>query len=431
MQPRIFLADAHEIDPHLIDVDVIFTLQRLSEAGHIAYLVGGGVRDLLLKQKPKDYDISTSASPEEIRRLFGRQCLLIGRRFRLAHLRFGKKVFEVSTFRSGESGDDLIVRDNQWGTPEEDATRRDFTMNGLFFDPTHHHVIDYVGGWEDIHEGVLRTIGDPIVRFRQDPVRMLRLIRFTARFGFRVDQDTARALAACRLDICKSSAARVLEELLRMLDSGFSAPFFLQLKQHGLLTPLLPWLAQILHKQPLGNEVFALLQAVDAKMRQEGQVIDRAVSSACWLYPTVERELRRQFHDQGRVPSFHDVTVVVRALIRGIGHHSFPPFTKKMKTTWESILLMQYQMDPFPKRSSVHHYLLHHGDFSLALQLLELRACVREELREVVQRWQEEFAPFHKERHENESSSEEDEHHLSHKRKFRRRYISHQSWEPS
>lgn len=419
MQPRIFLADEHKIDPHLIDVDAIFALQRLSEAGHIAYLVGGGVRDLLLKQRPKDFDISTSASPEQIRRLFGKQCLLIGRRFRLAHLRFGKKIFEVSTFRSGESGDDLIVRDNQWGTPEEDATRRDFTMNGLFFDPVHHHVIDYVGGWEDIHKRVLRTIGDPIVRFRQDPVRMLRLIKFTARFGFSVDQETFSALNRCRLEICKSSAARVLEELLRMLESGFAAPFFLQLKEQGLLRPLLPWLAQILEQPELKEEVVQLLQVIDSKTRQEGQALDRSVSSACWLYPTLERELRRQFYDRGKVPSFHDVTVMIRALIRGIESHSFPPFTKKMKLTWESILLMQYQMVPFPKRPSLHHYLLHHGELSLALQLLETRAALHVDLQEPLRQWQEEYARLVEEGHGREGIEGQREH--LPKRRYRRR----------
>lgn len=418
MQPRIFLADAHEIDPNLIDVDAVFALQRLSEAGYIAYLVGGGVRDLLLKQRPKDYDISTSASPEQIRRLFGKQCLLIGRRFRLAHLRFGKKVFEVSTFRSGESSDDLIVRDNQWGTPEEDAIRRDFTMNGLFFDPTHHHVIDYVGGWEDIHKRVLRTIGDPIVRFRQDPVRMLRLIKFIARFGFSVDQETARALDLCRLEICKSSAARILEELLRMLDSGFSVPFFLQLKEQGLLAPLLPWFAQILQKKALGDEVIALLSLVDEKTRDTGTPLDRSLTSACWLFPTIERELRLHYYDKGRVPSFHDVTVVVRALIRGVENHSFPPFTRKMKATWESILLMQYQMVPFPKRPSSVHHVVSHGNFPLALQFLQLRACIDPSLSDVLHHWEDESALFEQEGHERHLP-EEEEHH-GHKRKYRR-----------
>lgn len=420
MQPRIFLADAHEIDPNLLDVDVIFALQRLSEAGHTAYLVGGGVRDLLLKQRPKDYDISTSASPEQIRRLFGKQCLLIGRRFRLAHLRFGKKVFEVSTFRSGESSDDLIVRDNQWGTPEEDATRRDFTMNGLFFDPTHHHVIDYVGGWEDIHLRVLRAIGDPVVRFRQDPVRMLRLIKFTARFGFSVDPQTAQALEICRLEICKSSAARILEELLRMLDSGFSASFFVQLHEHGLLAPLLPWLAQILHKRPLGDEVIGLLREVDHKTRTLGVAVDRAVSSACWLQPTVERELCRHFRNQGKTPSFHDITVVIRALIRGIEHHSFPTFTRKMKTTWSSILLMQYQMVPFPERHSIVHYLLHHHEFPLALQLLNIRACLHPELLAPFEKWQEEYTRFCEEGHQ--VQAEENAEYAPRKRSRRRSY---------
>ena len=190
----IYHATDHDIDAAQIDKDAINIIQRLLDAGFSAYLVGGSVRDLLLKRVPKDYDISTSARPEQVKELFRRQCILIGRRFRLAHIRYGHKIFEVSTFRAGENESDLIVQDNLWGTPEEDVMRRDFTINGLFYDPTSHTVIDYVGGWEDIHKKVLRSIGNPMVRFRQDPVRMIRLLRFTSRTGFAVDSETKEAM---------------------------------------------------------------------------------------------------------------------------------------------------------------------------------------------------------------------------------------------
>ena len=247
MQPKIYHATDHDIDANAIDQDAVKVIQRLLDAGFSAYLVGGGVRDLLLKKRPKDYDISTSARPEQIKQLFQRQCILIGRRFRLAHIRFGHKIFEVSTFRSGENDSDLIVQDNCWGTPEEDVLRRDFTINGMFYSPSTHTVIDYVGGWEDIHKRILRSIGDPYVRFKQDPVRMIRLLRFLTRTGFTVDADTKGALLQLSHEITKSSPARILEEMLKMLESGYSSPFFHEMFKANLLKPLFPSLTAFLN----------------------------------------------------------------------------------------------------------------------------------------------------------------------------------------
>ena len=195
MQPKIYHANEHDISITLIDPDAILILKKLKEAGFQAYLVGGSVRDLLVKKQPKDFDISTSARPEQIKQIFQRNCMLIGRRFRLAHIRFGHRIFEVSTFRAGENDSDLIIHDNIWGTPEEDVLRRDFTMNGLFYDPTTHTVIDYVGGWHDIHNNLLKTIGEPSTRFKQDPVRMIRLLKFQSRFNFDIEAHTASSMA--------------------------------------------------------------------------------------------------------------------------------------------------------------------------------------------------------------------------------------------
>ena len=186
MRPNIYRPEDHDINTGIIDRDALHVIEKLKKAGYEAFLVGGSVRDLLTQHRPKDYDVSTSADPDQIKRLFGRQCLLIGRRFRLAHIRFGHKIIEVATFRKGETSDALITRDNEWGTAAEDVLRRDFTINGLFYDPTDHSVIDYVGGWEDIQSHTLRSIGDAAVRFRQDPVRMIRLLKFHARFGFTI-----------------------------------------------------------------------------------------------------------------------------------------------------------------------------------------------------------------------------------------------------
>jgi poly(A) polymerase len=200
------------------------------------------VRDLLLERQPKDFDIGTSAHPQQVRRLF-RNCFIVGRRFRLAHVRFGRKVIEVSTFRRAaepEDGDTLIHRDNTFGSPEEDAFRRDFTVNALFYDIATFSVIDWVGGLEDLRARVIRTIGDPAVRFREDPVRMLRAVALAARLDFTIDGDTAEAVRHLRGEIVRSSSARILEEFYKILRQGRSRRTLEMLHEHGLLAYLLP-----------------------------------------------------------------------------------------------------------------------------------------------------------------------------------------------
>jgi poly(A) polymerase len=242
MSPRILQRPQHTLSRKAIDPDALKVMYRLKNNGYVAYLVGGGVRDLLLGRKPKDFDIGTSAHPQQVRRLF-RNCFVIGRRFRLCHIRFGRKVVEVSTFRrqaEPEQGDTLIRRDNTFGTPEEDAFRRDFTVNALFYDIATFSVIDYVEGLEDLENRVIRTIGDPAVRFREDPVRMLRAVALAARLGFTIDRDTAEAIRFLRGEIVKSSPARILDELYKVLRQGASRKTFQMLHELGLLAYLLP-----------------------------------------------------------------------------------------------------------------------------------------------------------------------------------------------
>ena len=241
MRPTIYTRDEHSVRLDQVDEHALSAVLTLQDAGHTAYLVGGSVRDLLLKKKPKDFDISTSARPEEIKKLFQRQCLLIGRRFRLAHLRFGNKILEVSTFRAGDiTSSSIILHDNRWGSEEEDVMRRDFTMNALFYEPRKQLILDYVGGVKDIEKRLLRTIGEAHLRFRQDPVRMIRLLKFQARFGFRCDEEAIQALDTCKHEIVKSAEARILEELLKMLESGRAEAFFSLLSDYGFINLLLP-----------------------------------------------------------------------------------------------------------------------------------------------------------------------------------------------
>jgi len=240
--PRILSRPEHNVSRKNIDPDALRVLYRLKNAGFVAYLVGGGVRDLLLERAPKDFDISTTAHPQQVRKLF-RNCFIVGRRFRLAHVRFGRKVVEVSTFRKAsmpEEGDTLVRRDNTFGTPEEDAFRRDFTVNALFYDIATFSVIDWVGGLEDLTARVIRAIGDPAVRFREDPVRMLRAVAIAARLGFTIDPDTAEAIRFLRGEIVRSSPARILEEIYKILRQGRARETFEMLHAHGLLAYLLP-----------------------------------------------------------------------------------------------------------------------------------------------------------------------------------------------
>jgi poly(A) polymerase len=271
-EPRVVPRAEHPLSRRDIDPDALKVLYRLRQAGHVAYLVGGSVRDLLLSRRPKDFDIGTSAHPYQVKKLF-RNCWIIGRRFRLAHVRFGPKVIEVATFRRQaqpgeeivqdgvpapqvESGDGTPVEpqgaqgsvlsagrdavgvfhhENTFGTPEEDAFRRDFTINALFYDIATFSVIDYVHGTDDLSAGIVRSIGDPEVRFQEDPVRMLRAIALAARLDFAIDQPILDAIKRYRHEIARSSPARLLEELYKILRSGAAEKTFRRLSEAGLL----------------------------------------------------------------------------------------------------------------------------------------------------------------------------------------------------
>ena len=293
MLPLIVPRDGHTLSRRDVDSDALKVLYRLKDAGFTAYIVGGGVRDLLLGRRPKDFDIGTDAHPYQIKKLF-RNCFIIGRRFRLAHVRFGMKVVEVATFRrqvteeeqaevhaegqahgplrartetgsrdGGDPGhgehDHLIHRDNTFGTAEEDAFRRDFTLNALFYDIATFSIIDYVGGLEDLRARVIRCIGDPAARFREDPVRMQRAVSFAARLGFAIDPPVLDAIASERGRIALAAPARLAEEYYKILRSGAAERTFRELHRLGLLEPL----SAVLHAQA-GEALWASLARLDA-----------------------------------------------------------------------------------------------------------------------------------------------------------------------
>jgi poly(A) polymerase len=283
-EPRIVPRSSHAISRRDIDPGALKVLYRLHEHNYIAYLVGGSVRDLLLKRRPKDFDIGTSAHPPQVKKLF-RNCWIIGRRFRLAHVKFGTQTIEVATFRrtvqdadaaaeaSAEPAppldadatqdeertyadeatpdyqreprvnDRLIHRDNTYGTPEEDAFRRDFTVNALFYDIGTFSIIDYVGGLEDLDRRLIRSIGDPEIRFLEDPVRMLRAVVLSARLEFMMDEPVLEAISVHRHEIARSAPARMIEEYYKILRSGHAEQAFRQLHATKLMKEITPELS--------------------------------------------------------------------------------------------------------------------------------------------------------------------------------------------
>ncbi|MCB1082171.1 MAG: polynucleotide adenylyltransferase PcnB [Chlamydiia bacterium] len=379
----------------LIDSKALYVLEKLTASGHTAYLVGGGVRDLLLKKKPKDFDISTSAKPEEIKRLFP-SCILIGKRFRLAHVRFGRKVIEVSTFRAGDiENEELITEDNIWGTPEEDVLRRDFTINGLFYDSNKEEVIDYVGGYPDIEKKILRAIGQPYQRFKQDPVRMIRCLKFQARFGLEVEEEARQALIDCKGEITKSAHARVLEEILRMLESGAAKNFFQLMTDHGLMQQILPALAEHL-ETPEGNEIYAFLQEADGTLQEPDQKeLERPVLLACLTFPLMERHLHTQFIAREKIPHIGDIYREAGFLFDTV-FHTFFKIPRRLKIRTLGILISQYRITPFQKKKNAKIRIPRAPEFHLALEFFNLRARLEPGLQVIHEEWHQVFKEVEK-----------------------------------
>jgi len=245
-EPVIVPRNEHNVSRKKIDRDALKVLYRLHNHGYLAYLVGGSVRDLLLDRRPKDFDVVTDASPGAIKKLF-RNAFLIGRRFRLVHIRFRNKIIETSTFRkspqenqNGDDSDLLMRRENEFGTPMEDANRRDFTINALFYNIADFSIIDYTNGLQDLKSRTLRSIGDPCIRFQEDPVRMIRAVRIGGRANFTINKEALSAIKAYKKQILRCSPARILEEIYQLLRNNSAEPSIQMLYDTGLMDVLIP-----------------------------------------------------------------------------------------------------------------------------------------------------------------------------------------------
>lgn len=385
----------HSISRSNIDPSALKVLYRLKEAGYDAYLVGGGVRDMLLGREPKDFDIATNALPEEVKAQF-RNCRLVGRRFRLAHVTFGREVIEVATFRALSAGGDeeeedrvvkedgRILRDNVYGNLEEDAWRRDFTVNALYYSIRDFSVVDYTGGLADLKEGVLRLIGDPEQRYREDPVRMLRAIRFAVKLGFRIHPDTERPLTELAHLLQHIPAARLFEEVLKLFLGGCAVQTFEALRHYGLFGHLFPLTEEVLAQESEGFPRTFVIQALantDARI-QENKPVTPAFLFAALLW----EPMRRRAELLGGGQEGPDLEAQQEAAHQVVQEQTRRVvFPKRFSIPMKEIWLMQPRLFKTSGRAPLR--LLTHPRFRAAYDFLLLRAQAGEPVAEQCAFW--------------------------------------------
>ncbi len=384
----------HSISRSQISAGALKVLYQLKEAGYRGCLVGGGVRDLLLGREPKDFDVATDALPEEVNRLF-RSCRLIGRRFRLAHVRFGRDVIEVATFRAnhdagnGESDDGSlsvagrILRDNVYGSIEEDAFRRDFTVNALYYDIADFSVRDYVGGMQDLKAGLLRLIGDPQQRYREDPVRMLRAVRFAAKLGFRIHPDTVAPMAPMGALLADVPAARMFEEVLKLFLGGSSLATFELLRHYDLFRYLFPATDAALAQQDQDFPLVLLGKALantDARLAEDKPVTPAFLYAALLWEPV---RLAAQALEAGGASPLEALQMAGnRITAEQAGITALPKrFSFPMREIW----MLQPRLER--RRGRAPYRLLEHPRFRAAYDFLLLRAESGEAPEELAHWW--------------------------------------------
>jgi poly(A) polymerase len=416
-EPVIVARPDHPISRSSIDPDALKVLTRLHEFNYTAYLVGGSVRDLLLARRPKDFDVGTSAHPYQIKKLF-RNCWIIGRRFRLAHVKFGDKAIEVATFRqhvpaatlepladegdaeheveehANDSRDLQIHRDNTFGTPEEDAFRRDFTVNALFYNIADRSIIDFVGGLEDIRARVIRSIGNPNERFQEDPVRMLRAVVLAARLDFTLDPPVEAAIEAHRHRLAHASPARLIEEYYKVLRSGAAERTFQDLARYRLLEPITPEL-----QQHAADEGF--LDALDAldTYRQRFASAPPTLSNPILLgtmvvplglMPTRERPA----HDDSDADEAEDDALIATPVAAGRRRRrpgppeplfkiGLLPIARRDTDRLRQLLAVQRRLQDMEASPRAKRALLHRGPFEDALTWLDVHGRAPE----IVEHW--------------------------------------------
>ncbi len=398
-EPRMTVIprEQHTISRKDISENALKVLYRLNKAGYEAYLVGGGVRDLLLGKKPKDFDVTTNATPDQVRKLF-RNCRLVGRRFRLAHVMFGPEIIEVATFRGhhedqpadrttsqrGQNG--MLLRDNIFGSIEEDAQRRDFTINSLYYSVADFTVRDYVGGMQDLEEGTIRLIGNPETRYREDPVRMLRAVRFAAKLHMRISPETAEPIARLATLINDVPPARLFEESLKLLQAGNGLDTYQLLREYSLFQPLFPTITRYFTEKgdsSMERIINLVLKNTDTRIQNDMRVNPAFLFAAMLWYPQLEtaqkiaQESGLTYHDAFALAMNDVLDEACRTLA----------IPKRITTLVRDIWQLQLRMS---RRQGKRAWkLMEHPKFRAAYDLLALRAEVEgnHELQKLVQWW--------------------------------------------
>ena len=377
--PRILPLDKHGLRREQIHACALKVTDTLAREGYTAFIVGGAVRDLLLGRTPKDFDVATNATPDEIRRLF-RRSRVIGRRFQIVHVYCGPDLIEVTTFRAATppvdddeddsrvtAADGMLLRDNVFGSQEEDAARRDFTVNGLYYDPEKQEVWDWHGGVADAQKKVLRMIGDPAQRYREDPVRMLRAARFAAKLDFHIDPATRAPIAELASMLARIPPSRLFDEMMKLLLSGHAERGVKQLRAEGLHHGVLPMLDAILDDPARQNFLHCALHDTDLRIRQ-GHSASPAFMLACLLWFDMQRELK-----QNRAQGIHEQSALYEAMDTALERQrralAFPRrFDGMIKEIWSL-------QGRFEQRSGARPFrLLSHPRLSAGYDFLLIRA---------------------------------------------------------
>ncbi|KHT38557.1 polynucleotide adenylyltransferase PcnB [Vibrio sinaloensis] len=394
---NIITRQEHNVSRKKISDNALKVLYRLHGAGFDAYLVGGGVRDLLLGQQPKDFDIATNATPEQIRQLF-KNCRLIGRRFRLAHIMFGRDIIEVATFRghhqepsknvSQQSKEGMLLRDNVYGTIDEDAERRDFTINAMYYSIADYSIHDYAGGVEDLEDKLVRLIGDPETRYREDPVRMLRAIRFAVKLDFDIEEDTAAPIEEMAVLLRDIPPARLYEESLKMLQSGHGLETYHLMREYNLFQQLFPTIAEFFTEEydsPTEQMLDLVFDSTDQRI-EEGKRINPAFMFAAMLWYPLQAKAQQLM--EKRKLAYYDAIMeasnqVLDDQVRSIA------IPRRHTATIREIWQLQLRM---PRRNGKRAFrLMELNKFRAGFDFLEMRGEIEQGETQQLAKWWETF----------------------------------------
>lgn len=397
----------HHVSKTEISPNALSVLNRLNGEKFESYLVGGGVRDLLLRKNPKDFDITTNATPPQIRRLF-RNARIIGRRFKLAHILFHREIIEVATFRGQEKNDidqrtneqGMLVRDNVYGTLEEDAWRRDFTINSLYYDIRDSSIVDYTGGFKDIEQKQVRMIGDPITRYKEDPVRMLRAVRFAAKLNFNIEAETAKAIPTSKHLLAPVAGSRLFEEVAKLYQCGAAEALQKLLVHHELFGQLFPQTDALLNSEyPLNTLLSLALKNTDRRIHEEKPVIPSFLFAVLLWFPFIAHKTKLEQHadttlapddakleDDAEEQAFEPLVALEKSMNYVLREQcKITTIPKRHTQIIREIWLFQYRLQ---KRTGKRpQQLLQHPRFRAAYDFLALRALAGDESIELADWW--------------------------------------------